>query len=113
MNKKAVFLGLMADIWGWIIFFLGVLFWIMIYMLFSNNITSELTGESAYLNDNAQIISFLQTHTDNGILADLIALTYHTKQDTQLKPAMNTVLNSIYGRAKPVCWSLWYYENDK
>lgn len=114
MNKKAVFMGLMTDIWGWFILFLGIIFWIMVFMLLGHDVTYEIKGETAYLTDNGQFLTFLRTPVDDLIIADLIVGAYETGENERLKTELNNILNSIYGRAKPVCWKLWYYEdNDK
>lgn len=112
MNKKAVFLGMMTDFWGFIILFLGLILWVAVFMLFRHNIAYEIKGETAYLSDNSQFLTFLRVPVGNRNIADLIVKTYETGDDVILKVELNNILNSIYGRAKPVCWKLWYYESD-
>lgn len=81
-------------------------------MLFKQNITYEIKGETAYLTDNGQFLTFLSVPVDNENIADLIALAYATGDSSRLKTELNIILNSIYGRARPVCWKLWYYKTD-
>ena len=103
-------MGLMTDIWGWIILFLGLLFWFTFFMLVKNNITYEIKGESTHIIANNQLLTLLRTPVNEGNVASLIAAAYETGETTQLTLELNSLFNSIYD--KHVCWKLWYYEDD-
>ena len=105
-------MGLMTDVWGWFILFIGIIFWIMVFVLFKHNVAYEIEGETAYLKDNGQFLTFLNSPSDNTNIADLISRAYETGDNGILNGELNNLLNSIYGRAKHVCWKLWYYEGE-
>lgn len=111
MNKKAVFLQLPMDMWGWFIFFLGILFWIVLFTLTKTEITYEIQEKTVYLSNDGLLLTYLQTPVNsNENIADLITKTYFGEDPALLKKEINEILNSVYGRAKPVCWKLWYYD---
>lgn len=112
-NKKGFFMSLVIDMWGWFIFFLGILFWLFIFMALSKGITYEIQEKTAYLSDDSILLAYLRTPvTEKENIADLIVTAYRGANKEKLKEELNKILNQVYGRAKPVCWKLWYYEKD-
>ena len=112
-NKKGFFMSLVTDMWGWFIFFLGILFWLFIFMVLSKGITYEIQEKTAYLSDDGILLAYLRTPvTEKENIADLIVAAYQGADKEKLKEELNKILNHVYGRAKPVCWKLWYYERD-
>ena len=112
-NKKGFFMSLVTDMWGWFIFFLGILFWLFIFMVLSKGITYEIQEKTAYLSDDGILLAYLRTSvTEKENIADLIVAAYQGADKEKLKEELNKILNHVYGRAKPVCWKLWYYEKD-
>ncbi len=112
MNKKAFFLGLFADMLGWLIFFLGIAVW-FIFTISPNALKYDISSHGAYLEDKTVLINILETPvTGNTNVGDEILLSIFNGE-TQVKGEIDQILNSIYGRANKVCWGLWYYEGDE
>jgi len=112
VNKKAIFFGFILDLWGWIFFILGVLFWILIFTVTKESVTFEVSAVP-YTADDVVMFSYLKTPVSDGVILDTIFNAYRYDDKAQLSTAINKSLNLVYGRAKPVCWKLWYYEADE
>jgi hypothetical protein len=117
LRKKGVFLDLSADTLGWWILFIGVIFWMTVFLLTKTNVTYDIKEKSVYISDDDVLLTYLQTPVGNKNIADLAAEAYFGGNNQILKKEMNNILNSVYGKVKPVCWKLWAYskgaENEK
>lgn len=99
------------DIWGWLIFVLGILVWMVLFTLTKVDVSYEIQEKTAYLSNDQILLTLLQTPaSDNENIADLITKVYFGSDPVALKKELNDILNIVYGRAKPVCWKLWYYD---
>ena len=113
MNKKGFFIQFWLDIYGWLILGIGLLFWLVMFAFFKPNITYEIGEATPYITDDATLLTYLRTPSGDGrIIADLAGEVYFGSSSDKLNNELNTVLNSVYGIAKPVCWKLWYYEGS-
>ena len=111
MNKKGVFLQFPLDVWGWFVFFLGLLVWIILFTLVKTDFAAEIQEKEVYLSNDQLLLNYLQTPVNNNEnIADLITKAYFEQDTGLLKKELNEILNSVYGRAEPVCWRLWYYQ---
>ena len=111
MNRRSVFLGQLSDMWGWFIFFVGMIMWFIIFTVASENLEYNLGDQQAYLEDKTELINMLQTPSSDDLnLADEIVFAVANSQqlDLQAKQTLDEILNSIYGRQDNVCWTLWY-----
>ena len=52
----------------------------------------------------------LDEPTGSTTIADSITQVYFGESPDKLQEELNQILNSVYGRADPVCWKLWYYD---
>jgi hypothetical protein len=111
MDKKAFFMGFFLDIWGWIIFFVGMVVWFLIFTLSSDQVTIEVDAVSGYTQDPTTLIAILETPVSGSTtIADHVRLELEGRS-SQLKDEMDRAVNSIYGRADKVCWKLWQEDN--
>ena len=113
MNKRGFFLQLPTDIQGWFIFFVGILFWASFFAVLKTEFKYEIKEQITDLSNDDILLTYLQTPVDNSQnIADLITQAHFGNENDKLKKELNPILNSIYGKAKQVCWKLWYYEQD-
>lgn len=115
IGKKGIFFSAVLDAYGWIIFILGTVVFILIGMWLNGYAVSKIEKASFKLDDNSALFSILRTDVGNSQnVKDLIAAAYlTTDKDTQLALQSNisSILNKVYGQAKEVCWKLYYYDN--
>lgn len=111
MNKKGFFIQFYLDAKGWLIFTIGMLFWLVLFALFKPDITYEIAEETPYLSDESILLTYLRAPIENkSNVADLITDVYFGAPPDKLILELNKMLNGVYGTAKPVCWRLWYYD---
>lgn len=111
MDKKGVFVGFFADMIGWAFLFIGIIFWIFIFTIIKESITSEIS-EIPYAGDDVVMLSYLRTPTGKGIVLDAIYDAYKYNDNTAVHSALDRSLNAVYGRVKTVCWKLGYYVGE-
>jgi hypothetical protein len=46
-------------------------------------------------------------------LADNILIAIKTNNPNPVQADLAQIMDSVYGRAQPSCWTLWYYVNDE
>ena len=105
-------MGMFMDIMGWFLFFLGMLVWFIAFTVSSSNIVYDISDQGGYIEDKSVLINILETPaTESTDIADEIILAINNKE-TKAKEEIDKILNSVYGRANKVCWTLWHYEED-
>jgi hypothetical protein len=113
MNKKAVIMSLPADMLGWIIFFAGIIVWVIFFNLLHTNMKYDIGGIGKNIDDQTMMINMLHTPLrDNLAIADGIVLSINGQENYHTQETIDFVLNSIYGRNKKVCWQLYYFQNN-
>lgn len=101
-------MGFFADMIGWAFLFIGILFWIFMFTIIKESITSEIS-QIPYTGDEVVMLSYLRTPTDKGIVLDAVYDAYKHGDNTLIHSSLDRSLNAVYGRTKLVCWNLGYY----
>ncbi len=116
MNKRGFFLGTMLDMYGWFIFILEIVIWLFVfYLSFGGGSVYTISGDQNAITDDEILLNYLRTPTGwkDHNLGDLITLVYDGREGKDLlKKEINLILGEVYSNKKPVCWNLWYYEDD-
>ena len=114
MNKKAIFFGLFTDMTGWLIFFIGMIAWFLIFSLALSDVKHDISADGVYMDDKSMLINILQTPIEDSTnVADEIIMSINrNRENPLLKEGIDSILNGVYGRAKPVCWARWYYTGN-
>lgn len=116
MNKKGFFLDTMVDIYGWLIFILGlIIWWLVFYLAFGRGSAYTINEKQFSINNDGLLLNYLSTPIENKgySLIDSLILAYEGKEDKEiLKSDVNSILKKVYYK-KSVCWNLWYYEGEE
>jgi hypothetical protein len=108
MNKKAFFMGLYLDMWGWFIFLIGMIAWFIIALTVLPESGSTISSQNAnQVIFDHEFRLYLLTSTDSGNILDLVVNKYQFDNDgDKLITALNTILNPRFGIDRKVCWRL-------
>ncbi|MFC1704944.1 hypothetical protein ACFLZ6_01295 [Nanoarchaeota archaeon] len=112
MDKKGLIWGFVTDLIGVTFFILGLLAWLYIFTLTSRSVAFEMSNVP-YSGDEVVMLSYLKTPAGDGIILDKVFDAYRYDDKKEFSSAINTSLNWVYGRGKPVCWKFWYYEGEE
>lgn len=116
MNKKGFFLGTIVDIYGWIIFILGIVVWLLAFSwAFGGGSAYTINEKQLNINNDGVLLNYLSTPIEGKgyNLIDLLTMAYEGKENKDLlKEEMSLILGKVYPE-KPVCWNIWYYEGEE
>jgi hypothetical protein len=108
-RKKAFFLGFYVDLWGWLLFFVGMFVWFWIISFSDVNASSELGVIDNDLNDKSILVNIMQTQvTENTNLLDEIIIAA-INDDDSVNEVIDRTIIAGYGQS---CWDLAYYDDD-
>lgn len=112
MNKKGFFLGTMVDIYGWLIFILGILIWLVAFSwAFGGGSAYTINEKPININNDEVLLTYLRSPIENQDydLIDLLTMVYEGNENKDLlKEEINLLFAKVY-IDKPACWNLWYY----